>query len=100
MGGVKVCLGPATWGIGWPAPGFGLQLHAEVCFWPLVQMEWVDGEIWGNVWQTECIARIDPATGAVLGWIMLQVAASQQLSQILQLLSASISTFTLSRSWH
>ena len=40
-------------------------------------MEWVDGEIWGNVWQTECIARIDPATGAVLGWIMLQVAALQ-----------------------
>jgi Glutamine cyclotransferase len=43
----------------------------------LIQMEWVDGEIWGNVWQTECIARIDPATGAVLGWIMLQVAALQ-----------------------
>lgn len=40
-------------------------------------MEWVDGEIWGNVWQTECIARIDPATGAILGWIMLQVAALQ-----------------------
>lgn len=36
-------------------------------------MEWVDGEIWGNVWQTECIARIDPATGAILGWVMLQV---------------------------
>lgn len=39
----------------------------------VVQMEWVDGEIWGNVWQTECIARIDPATGAVLAWVMLQV---------------------------
>ncbi len=35
-------------------------------------MEWVEGEIWGNVWQTECIARIDPASGAVLGWAVLQ----------------------------
>ena len=35
------------------------------------QLEWVDGEIWGNVWQTECIARIDPKTGLIRGWILL-----------------------------
>ena len=36
------------------------------------QMEWVEGEIWGNVWQSECIVRIDPASGAVRGWILLE----------------------------
>lgn len=30
-----------------------------------LQLEWVEGEIWANVWLTECIARIDPATGRV-----------------------------------
>ena len=33
------------------------------------ELEWVDGEVWANIWQTECIARIDPATGNVVGWI-------------------------------
>lgn len=36
-----------------------------------MQLEWVDGELWGNVWQSECIARIDPATGGIRGWILL-----------------------------
>ncbi len=35
-------------------------------------MEWVNGEIWANVWQTECLARIDPADGTVVGWVLLQ----------------------------
>ena len=30
------------------------------------------GEIFANVWTTDCIARIDPATGRVLGWIDLR----------------------------
>ena len=37
----------------------------------LNELEWVKGEIWANVWQSEQIARIDPATGAVVGWIDL-----------------------------
>lgn len=37
----------------------------------LNELEWVKGEIWANVWQQEQIARIDPATGKVLGWINL-----------------------------
>lgn len=35
----------------------------------LNELEFVDGEIWANVWQTNRIARIDPESGAVLGWI-------------------------------
>ncbi|HTV01438.1 MAG TPA: glutaminyl-peptide cyclotransferase [Luteitalea sp.] len=33
------------------------------------EMEYVDGAIYGNVWQEERIARIDPKTGAVTAWI-------------------------------
>lgn len=35
----------------------------------LNELEWVDGEIYANVWQTDRIARIDPKTGDVVGWI-------------------------------
>jgi len=37
----------------------------------LNELEWVKGEILANVWQTDRIARIDPATGKVTGWIDL-----------------------------
>ncbi len=35
----------------------------------LNELEWVRGEIFANVWQSDKIARISPATGAVTGWI-------------------------------
>jgi glutamine cyclotransferase len=35
----------------------------------LNELEWVDGQIYANVWMTNVIVRIDPATGAVTGWI-------------------------------
>ena len=35
----------------------------------LNELEWVDGEIYANIWQTDRIARIDPKTGEVVGWI-------------------------------
>lgn len=37
----------------------------------LNELEWVKGEIYANVWLTTRIARIDPASGKVLGWIEL-----------------------------
>ncbi len=37
----------------------------------LNELEYVDGEIYANVWQTDRIARIDPASGQVTGWIDL-----------------------------
>jgi glutaminyl-peptide cyclotransferase len=37
----------------------------------LNELEYVEGEVWANVWQTNLIARIDPATGQVVGWIDL-----------------------------
>ena len=37
----------------------------------LNELEWVDGEILANIWMTDRIARIDPASGHVVGWIDL-----------------------------
>ncbi|MEP6763400.1 MAG: glutaminyl-peptide cyclotransferase [Gemmatimonadaceae bacterium] len=37
----------------------------------LNELEWIKGEIWANVWETDQIARIDPANGHVVGWIDL-----------------------------
>ncbi len=41
----------------------------------LNELEWVNGEVFANVWQTPMIARIDPATGNVTGWIDLTALA-------------------------
>jgi glutaminyl-peptide cyclotransferase len=38
----------------------------------LNELEWVRGELWANVYETTFIARIDPATGQVVGWIDLR----------------------------
>jgi len=35
------------------------------------ELEWVKGEIFANIWQTDMIARINPKTGQVVGWIDL-----------------------------
>jgi glutamine cyclotransferase len=37
----------------------------------LNELEYVRGEIFANIWQTDTIVRIDPQTGAVKGWIDL-----------------------------
>lgn len=37
----------------------------------LNELEWVDGEIWANVWTTDRVARISPKTGDVNAWIDL-----------------------------
>jgi glutaminyl-peptide cyclotransferase len=35
------------------------------------ELEYINGEIYANIWQTDRIVRIDPASGAILGWIDL-----------------------------
>jgi len=37
----------------------------------LNELEFIEGEVWANVWQTDFIVRIDPATGVVVGVIDL-----------------------------
>ncbi len=43
--------------------------EADSTVWMLNELEWVRGELWANVYQTDFIARIAPATGHVIGWI-------------------------------
>ncbi|HHX45228.1 MAG TPA: glutaminyl-peptide cyclotransferase [Chloroflexi bacterium] len=37
----------------------------------LNELEYVEGQVWANVWQTDRIARIDADSGRVVGWIDL-----------------------------
>ena len=48
----------------------------------LNELEWVNGEIYANVWQTNFVARISPTSGRVLGWIDLSrlLTAAEQRS--------------------
>ena len=48
-----------------------LVTDAGVIIRELNELEWVDGEIYANVWQTNFIARISPSSGRVVGWIDL-----------------------------
>jgi glutamine cyclotransferase len=41
----------------------------------LNELEWVNGEIFANIWMGRRIARIDPKSGAVKGWIDLSQMA-------------------------
>ncbi|GAB4858315.1 hypothetical protein Ancab_009788 [Ancistrocladus abbreviatus] len=43
----------------------GLEVHN------LNELEFVNGEVLANIWQTDCIARISPRNGNILGWILL-----------------------------
>ena len=35
------------------------------------ELEWIEGEVFANLWQTDYIVRINPATGAITGIIDL-----------------------------
>ena len=39
--------------------------------WMLNELEFVRGELWANIYETNLVARIDPATGRVVGWVDL-----------------------------
>ena len=44
----------------------------------LNELEYINREIYANIWQTERIARISPSTGEVVGWIDLQGLLSSE----------------------
>ncbi len=47
----------------------------------LNELEWVKGEILANIWQQNRVARIDPKSGRVLGWIDLTSMAAVEASR-------------------
>ena len=38
----------------------------------LNELEYINGEIWANIWETDLIARIDPSSGKVIAYIDLK----------------------------
>lgn len=54
------------------APSGSITVHdAGTPVTQLNELEWVDGELWAAVWKADRVARIDPASGAVTGWLDL-----------------------------
>lgn len=43
----------------------------------LNELEWIKGEIWANIWQTNFIARIDPETGTINSFVNLNGLLAQ-----------------------
>lgn len=46
----------------------------------LNELEYINGEIWANIWASNCIARIAPKTGKVNAWINLKGLRSVDLA--------------------
>ncbi|UCF17906.1 MAG: glutaminyl-peptide cyclotransferase [Phycisphaerales bacterium] len=46
-----------------------MVLEGQKSIWWLNELEFVEGQIYANVWPGDRIARIEPDTGRVLGWI-------------------------------
>jgi glutamine cyclotransferase len=44
----------------------------------LNELEYIRGEVYANIWKTDRIARIDPQTGRVTGWINLAGLLSEE----------------------
>jgi glutaminyl-peptide cyclotransferase len=50
-----------------------LKVHdASAPIVDLNELEFVEGEIFANVWQTDRIARVSPRNGKIVGWIDLK----------------------------
>jgi len=50
----------------------------NVPVWGLNELEYVEGQIYANIWPSERIARIAPETGRVIGWIFMEGLLARQ----------------------
>jgi glutamine cyclotransferase len=50
----------------------------DVLIWGLNELEYIEGQVYANVWPSERIVRIDPETGQVVGWIDMTGLLSPQ----------------------
>ena len=46
----------------------------------LNELEFVDGSVYANIWQSDRVVRIDPANGAVTGWLDLSPMVARERS--------------------
>ena len=59
-----------------------MVLDQDSPVWGLNELEYIDGQIYANVWPTERIVRIEPETGEVIGWIVTEgILAPQDHSE-------------------
>ena len=59
-----------------------MVLDQDSPVWGLNELEYIDGQIYANVWPTERIVRIEPETGEVIGWIDIEgILAPQDHSE-------------------
>jgi glutamine cyclotransferase len=49
-----------------------MVLDRDSPVWGLNELEYIDGQIYANVWPTERIVKVDPETGRVIGWIDME----------------------------
>jgi glutamine cyclotransferase len=62
-----------VWGSSTLAEKWRIKVHdGNTPIDQLNELEFVEGEIFANIWQTDRIARISPRTGEVVGWIDLK----------------------------
>jgi len=58
-----------------------MVLDQDSPVWGLNELEYIDGQIYANVWPTERIVKIEPQTGEVIGWIDVEgILASEDHS--------------------
>lgn len=50
----------------------------EKAIWQLNELEYINGEIWANIYTTNRIARIDPESGKILAYINLEGLLSER----------------------
>jgi len=49
-----------------------MVLDQDSPVWGLNELEYINGQIYANVWPTERIVKIEPETGEVIGWIDME----------------------------
>jgi len=57
-----------------------VEVHDDEPVTKLNELEYINGEVYANVWQTDKIAIINPNTGQVTGWIDLKGIYNQENS--------------------
>ena len=65
-----------------------------LCRHALNELEYIDGEVWANIWQTNTILRIDPTSGQVTGVVDLAGCSTMRRPEQRQPMCSTASPMT------